>query len=70
VTGPGAIVVHDGPLAVPEGHHGVTVDISNAGRHGWEVVYADVADAAAEWPQHDPIKLGMVLEDLAEARSK
>jgi uncharacterized cofD-like protein len=65
VTGPGTIVVHDGPLTVPDGHQGVTVDESDAARHAWDVIYADVADAGAEWPQHDPIKLGRVLEDLA-----
>jgi len=65
VIGPGTIVVHDGPLTVPDGHQGVTVDESDAARHAWDVIYADVADAGAEWPQHDPIKLGRVLEDLA-----
>lgn len=65
VTGPGIVVAHDGPLEIPDDHQSVTLDEADAARHGWRVVHADVADASAEWPEHDPIKLGRVLEELA-----
>ena len=64
VTGPGILVAHDGQLAVP-GATSVTVDTEDAARHGWRVVFADVADETADWPEHDPLKLGRVLERLA-----
>ena len=57
VTGPGILVAHDGQLAVP-GATSVTVDTEDAARHGWRVVFADVADETADWPEHDPLKLG------------
>ncbi|MCI0424533.1 MAG: uridine diphosphate-N-acetylglucosamine-binding protein YvcK [Actinobacteria bacterium] len=67
VVGPGVVVVHDGPLDVPEGHDRVSVDAENAVPYGWTVVAADVADRHAEWPAHDPILLGRVLEELTRA---
>jgi hypothetical protein len=60
--------VHDGPLNVPEGHERVTVDDENAGPYGWRVMAADVADPRSDWPAHDPIRLGRVLEELARRR--
>ncbi len=65
ITGPGIVVVHDGEFEVPEGHERVTVDVDQAAALGWRVVYADLIDEWAEWPVHDPMKLGRVLEDLA-----
>jgi uncharacterized cofD-like protein len=65
VAGPGIVVAHDGPLQVPEGHDRVVIDAEDAARHGWRVVFADVADETADWPEHDPLKLGRVLEKLA-----
>jgi len=69
VEGPGVLVAHDGPLGVPGGHDRVGVDADSAARYGWRVVFADVADHGADWPAHDPMKLGRALEDLAQARS-
>jgi uncharacterized cofD-like protein len=69
VEGPGVLVAHDGHLEVPKGHDRVIVDSDGAARYGWRVVFADVADHGADWPAHDPLKLGRVLEDLARARS-
>jgi uncharacterized cofD-like protein len=66
VEGPGIVVAHDGPLEVPEAHDRVWVDPDEAARFGWRVVFADVADEAADWPAHDPLKLGRVLEHLYE----
>jgi hypothetical protein len=65
VMGPGIVVVHDGILDVPDGHEQVTLGVEEAARHGWRLVVADVADEWAEWPTHDPLKLGRVLEELA-----
>jgi uncharacterized cofD-like protein len=68
VTGPGVVVAHDGPLRVPEGHDQVLIDTDDAARNGWRVVFADVATNTADWPEHDPMKLGRVLEDLASTK--
>jgi uncharacterized cofD-like protein len=65
IEGSGVVVAHDGPIDVPPGHEVVWVSAEDAARHGWELVLADVTYAGAEWPQHDPIKLGRVLEELA-----
>ncbi len=64
VTGPGIVIVHDGNLEVPPGHERITVTAEDASRHGWRIVFADVADERADWPAHDPLKLGRVLETL------
>ena len=69
VEGSGVVIVHDGPIDVPPGHEAVTVSAEDAARYGWELVLADVSDEWSDWPQHDPIKLGRVLEKLAHARS-
>jgi 2-phospho-L-lactate transferase/gluconeogenesis factor (CofD/UPF0052 family) len=66
VEGPGVVVVHEGDLDVPEGHDRVRVDVDEASALGWRVVFADVADERADWPSHDPIKLGRVLENLTK----
>ncbi|HSJ83819.1 MAG TPA: uridine diphosphate-N-acetylglucosamine-binding protein YvcK [Acidimicrobiia bacterium] len=65
VTGPGIVVAHDGPLEVPPDHDQVRIDTDDAARNGWRVVFADVADNKPDWPEHDPMKLGRVLEELA-----
>lgn len=64
IRGPGVVVVHDGPVDVPAGHERVTLDVEDAASLGWRVVFADVAHAGADWPEHDPLKLGRVLEEL------
>ena len=66
IEGPGVIVAHQGPITVPEGHEAVVVDVDSAAQYGWRVVYADVVDRDADWPAHDPIKLGTVLEELSQ----
>jgi uncharacterized cofD-like protein len=69
IEGPGVVVCHQGPIDVPEGHDLVSVDAEEAARHGWELVVDDLNDEWSDWPQHDPMKLGRVLEKLARARS-
>jgi uncharacterized cofD-like protein len=63
IEGPGIVISHTGELDVPRGLKGVTVDQDVASRLGWRVVHHDVADREAEWPAHDPIKLGRVLSE-------
>ncbi len=65
ITGPGIVVAHEGSLEIPDGHERVVIETDDAARHGWRVVFADVADEGADWPEHDPMKLGRVLEELA-----
>lgn len=69
IEGSGVVVAHEGPIEVPVGHELVTVSAEDAARHGWELVAADLNDEWSDWPQHDPMKLGRVLEKLANARS-
>jgi uncharacterized cofD-like protein len=69
IEGSGVVIAHDGPIDVPAGHELVQVSAEDAARHGWELILTDVNDTASDWPQHDPIKLGQVLEKLANARS-
>jgi uncharacterized cofD-like protein len=68
VTGPGIVVAHDGPLEVPHNHDQVMIDPEEAARNGWRVVFADVASDKPDWPEHDPMKLGRVLEELASTK--
>lgn len=65
VEGPAVVIAHEGDLDVPDGHREVTIDADVAAERGWRVVYADVADQGAEWPTHDPLKLGRILEKLS-----
>ena len=66
IEGPGVAIVHDGELVVPAGLNRVDLDAEAAAELGWRVVRADVADQDAEWPAHDPVKMGAVLERLAK----
>lgn len=68
INGPGTVVVHRGDLTVPDGLARVEIEVAAAAEGGWEVVHADVADDTAEWPRHDPLKLGRLLESLAGRR--
>lgn len=67
IEGSGVVVAHDGPLDVPAGHEAVEVSAEDAARHGWELILADVTDERADWPQHEPMKLGRVLEKLVRS---
>lgn len=67
IEGPGVVIVHDGELDLPGGHERVTVDVEAASELGWRVVFADVADDRADWPTHDPLKLGRALESLTDS---
>jgi uncharacterized cofD-like protein len=62
---PDAIVAHDGPLRVPEGLEPVRVRPDRLAESGIRVATGDIADPRADWPQHDPARLGAVLRRLA-----
>ena len=66
IAGPGVVVVNEGPVDVPGGHHEVGLSSEEAAIHGWDVVRADLVDRWTEWPSHDPIKLGEVLEQVMD----
>jgi uncharacterized cofD-like protein len=58
VRPPDRVIVHDGPLQVPEGLVALTLG------DGPTVVRADVADATHGHPQHNPARLAAVLRRL------
>lgn len=66
VSGPGIVLAHDGPLSVPAGHRRIVFDDGS----GWSVRHADVADAHADWPAHDPFLLSAALESLVAGRHR
>lgn len=69
VQGPGVVVAHEGPIDVPPGHEAVKVSAEEAAAYGWDLVVADLIDEWSDWPRHDPLKLGRVLENIANTRS-
>lgn len=66
IEGTGVVVAHDGPMDIPAGHEAVRVSAEDAARYGWELVLADLNDEWSDWPRHDPMKLGRVLENLTD----
>ncbi|MDH3397420.1 MAG: uridine diphosphate-N-acetylglucosamine-binding protein YvcK [Acidimicrobiia bacterium] len=60
----GTIVAHRGDLHVKGPVEQVEVDKADLAAMGWDVVDADLVDPEADWPQHDPIRLGRVLARL------
>jgi hypothetical protein len=42
----------------------VEIDAEAAAGLGWDLYEADVADTEADWPAHDPIKLGAALRKV------
>lgn len=60
----GGIVAHRGPLDVPPSVDRVVIDPEAAAGLGWDLHEADVADAEADWPAHDPVKLGAALRQV------
>lgn len=66
VDGPGVALVHGGELVTPSGH--ARIDLPDDQPGGWQVERADLADATADWPEHDPVSLGRALESLCPPR--
>jgi uncharacterized cofD-like protein len=61
IGGPGVVIAHEGPLAVPAGLKAVTVEADHALAWGWDVVAADIADHEADWPEHNSQTTGAIL---------
>lgn len=53
----GEAIVHEGPMSVPDSVARLVVDDPM----GWTIHLHDVCNDGAEWPEHDPIKLGSAL---------
>lgn len=64
IDGPGLVLVHDGPLAVPPIASRVEYHTARTGL--WEIRGADMADRTAAWPEHDPMALAQALERLLD----
>ena len=64
IYGPGTVVVNRGGVSLPEGLDSVAIDDAAAAERGWEVVDSDLVDSGADWPRHDPLKLGLALAGL------
>lgn len=60
----GTVVMHQGELEIPPGLTRVAMNEDEAHDLGWDLVEWDVADQHAEWPAHDPLRLGRVLAGL------
>jgi uncharacterized cofD-like protein len=64
VRPPSAIVASDSPVFVASPLEAVVIDAEAAATYGADVVTADLLDADAERPSHDPFRLGVVLRGL------
>ena len=64
VRPPGAIVASDSPVIVAPPLEAVGIDAEAAATYGVDVVTADLLDAEAGRPSHDPFRLGVVLRGL------
>lgn len=62
---PDVIIGHAGPLEVPGGLERVEVDPAALGQIGIRVETGEIARTGADWPEHDPARLGAVLRRLA-----
>ncbi len=61
---PGAIVGNDQVIETIPPLQGVEFDRDITATYGADLVTADVVDVDAEWPSHDPAKLGVVLNAI------
>lgn len=61
IRAPDAIVAHEGPLDVPEGLERVAFDADRMTDTGIRLESGEIARVDAEWPEHDPARLGAVL---------
>ncbi len=63
---PSAVVAEAGPVAAPPPLDPVRVDPDVLATYGVDVLFADLTDPEADWPQHDPVRLGRALAKLAD----
>lgn len=64
IQGPGVVVMNNTPFDIPDGHTALVLSAEEGANLGWDVVGADLVDETADWPRHDPIKLGETLESV------
>ncbi len=60
----GTMVAHRGVIPMEGPIEQIRADKAELASLGWDVVEADLVDLQADWPQHDPIRLGRVLSQL------
>ena len=60
----GTVVAHRGDIHAESPAEQVEVERAAMAAKGWDVVEANLVDRQANWPQHDPIRLGQVLAQL------
>lgn len=61
----GTIVADRGEFPTPAGIDPLTVDMVDALEYGWSLCVGEVVDVTAEWPSHDPVRLGHLLSMFA-----
>jgi uncharacterized cofD-like protein len=66
VRPPSTMVANRAPVKVESPVEGVVVDPEVLETYGVDVVLADLVDPRADWPAHDPARLGGVLGRLVE----
>ncbi len=62
---PAALVAEAGSIVAPPGLEAVLVDPDMLATYGVDVLLTDLVDPDAQWPQHDPARLGRALAKLA-----
>ncbi len=62
---PDVVVANDGSFVVPETVEAVRADGERLEGLGVRLEMGDLADPTADWPQHDPARLGAILRRLA-----
>ena len=60
----GTVLVHVGELEVPNPVERLQVTPAESQRLEWSLEEAPISDDEADWPQHDPIRLGQALRNL------
>jgi uncharacterized cofD-like protein len=65
IRAPDVVVAHEGPMTIPEGLTRLEIEPEELLEAGSRLELGDIARQAAEWPEHDPARLGAVLRRLA-----
>ena len=61
----GVIVANSTTIDVPEPVRPLTYPAEEVRTLGWQLIERELVDSDSQWPQHDPVKLGAVLAELA-----
>jgi 2-phospho-L-lactate transferase/gluconeogenesis factor (CofD/UPF0052 family) len=68
VRSPGAILANDTAITTTPPLQGVQFDQNITATYGADLVRSDVVDTVADWPSHDPGKLGHALDAIVRER--